>query len=301
MSSSNNPLCSTGCGEIGTLHCAGCLVAFYCGKVCQAKVWQQHKGPCKEAAKARKAVDEMEAKQTLEAAASTSSPSATLCATGCGEIATLRCPRCLGAFYCTIVCQRKAWPEHKGPCKAAAMLLDGKPIDQFDKDFEGYKRAAEAGNASAQYNLGLSYYKGTGIAVDKREAVKWFKLAAEAGYADAQFVLAYCYKQGDGVDADLSEAFKWYKRAAETGSINAQTVLGWCYQFGDGVAINMKEAVKWFTQAAKAGNATAQHNLGNCYLDGTGVAVDKREAVKWLTLSAKGGFKKAQDILDELI
>lgn len=48
---------------------------------------------------------------------------------------------------------------------------------------------AEAGNASAQYNLGLSYRNGTGIAADKVEAFKWFTLAANAGYADGQAML----------------------------------------------------------------------------------------------------------------
>ena len=67
MSSTSEPLCFAGCGKIGTLRCAHCLVAFYCGKACQAKVWQQHKdeGPCKEVVKARAAVEEMEAKQII--------------------------------------------------------------------------------------------------------------------------------------------------------------------------------------------------------------------------------------------
>ena len=116
MSFDSKPLCFSGCGEIGTLRCAGCLWAFYCGKVCQANSWQQHKGPCKEAVKARKAADEMEAKVKLEPSTATSS---VLCAKGCGEIATLRCPRCLGAWYCSKECGKIAWPEHKWPCKDA--------------------------------------------------------------------------------------------------------------------------------------------------------------------------------------
>jgi MYND finger len=96
MSSDSKPLCFAGCGEIGTLHCKGCLSAFYCGKVCQAIAWPNHKGPCKEAVKARKAVEEMEAKEKIEATAAAAT-SSVLCAKGCGKIATVRCPRCLGA------------------------------------------------------------------------------------------------------------------------------------------------------------------------------------------------------------
>ena len=139
MSSDSKPLYFAGCGEIGTLRCAGCLVAFYCGKVCQSNSWQQHKGPCKEVVKARAAVEEMEAKQKIEAAATaTSSSSVTFCAKGCGEIATLRCPR----FYSS---GKIAWPDHKGPCKEVAEVISGRSIEQYDKDFESYKQGRQGG------------------------------------------------------------------------------------------------------------------------------------------------------------
>ena len=77
-----------------------------------------------------------------------------MCA-GCGEPATLRCVRCLGAFYCGKECQKKMWREHKVLCKVAEKVRNGRPIDEFDKEFEEFKRLAEMGNAGAQFNLGL--------------------------------------------------------------------------------------------------------------------------------------------------
>ena len=88
--------------------------------------------------KARKAVEEMEAKEKIEAATAAATPPVRLCDTGCGEIATVRCPRC------NKECFNIAWPDHKGPCKVAAVTLNGKPVDEFDKDFEEYKRLAKA-------------------------------------------------------------------------------------------------------------------------------------------------------------
>ena len=38
-------------------------------------------------------------------------------------------------------------------------------------------------------NLGFCYENGSGVAVDKAEAVKWYKRAAEAGDANAQIAL----------------------------------------------------------------------------------------------------------------
>ena len=37
----------------------------------------------------------------------------------------------------------------------------------------------------AQYNLGVCYYNGDGVAQSYAEAVKWFRKAAEQGYAEA--------------------------------------------------------------------------------------------------------------------
>ncbi len=46
-------------------------------------------------------------------------------------------------------------------------------------------RSSQAGDADAQYNLGVCYDNGDGVAVDKVEAFKWNKLAAEAGHVQA--------------------------------------------------------------------------------------------------------------------
>ena len=45
----------------------------------------------------------------------------------------------------------------------------------------------------AQYNLGVCYAKGQGVAKDEVEAVKWYRKAAEQNYAEAQYDLGYCY------------------------------------------------------------------------------------------------------------
>ena len=49
--------------------------------------------------------------------------------------------------------------------------------------------------------------------------------AAEAGEATAQHKLAICYEKGSGVAIDLAEAFEWFKRAAEAGVTVPRTKL----------------------------------------------------------------------------
>ena len=195
------------------------------------------------------------------------------CAAGCGkqrgkpdeEPFFLRCDRCLGAFYCSRECQLNAWPEHKGPCKEAKGEMDsiGKTsIADIDKQIAEYKKDAEVGNAEAQFNLGVCYLTGAGVAIDMRETIKWYARAAEAGNMMAQYNLGCFYRDGKGVEVDLHKAFKWFKRAAEAGHASSQDSLGYCYANGAGVAVDKCEAFKWCKRAAKAGETIAQFNLG---------------------------------------
>ena len=64
-----------------------------------------------------------------------STPTLDYTCASCGEPATLRCVRCLGAFYCGKECQQKMWREHKVLCKAAGEVLAGKSMDQMDNFF----------------------------------------------------------------------------------------------------------------------------------------------------------------------
>ena len=59
----------------------------------------------------------------------------------------------------------------------------------------------------------------------KAEAVKWYRKAAEQGYADAQYELGICYRDGYGVAQDKIEGVKWLKKAAKNGVKKAQDAL----------------------------------------------------------------------------
>ena len=70
---------------------------------------------------------------------------------------------------------------------------------------EGCRKAAERGDATAQYNLGRSYYIGDGVNKSITEAVKWCEKAAEQGNAGAQYFLGACYVLGEG---DVTRLFQ---------------------------------------------------------------------------------------------
>lgn len=65
----------------------------------------------------------------------------------------------------------------------------------------------------------------TGVEKDMDEAVKWIRKAAEQGDAQAQYNLGVCYISGDGVVPNKQEAMKWLRKAAKQGHPQAKEIL----------------------------------------------------------------------------
>jgi TPR repeat protein len=80
-----------------------------------------------------------------------------------------------------------------------------------------YRKAAEQGNAIAQYNLGDMYRVGEGVPPDSTAAAGWYRKAAEQGYALAQNNLGVMYDNGEGVGQDDVSAYMWFNLAAANG------------------------------------------------------------------------------------
>jgi TPR repeat protein len=66
---------------------------------------------------------------------------------------------------------------------------------------------------------------GVGLVADEREAVSWYRKAADLGQADAQYNLGSCYDAGVGVETDKVEAKSWYQKAANQGHKGALVSL----------------------------------------------------------------------------
>jgi len=52
---------------------------------------------------------------------------------------------------------------------------------------------------------------------DYAEAMRWYRIAADQGSAEAQFEIGVLYDTGQGVAQDAAEAMRWYQRAADQG------------------------------------------------------------------------------------
>ena len=84
---------------------------------------------------------------------------------------------------------RDGSPEDKKRFAYFCMLGDGGTGQNNISAFEMMRRAAEAGDAEAQYMVGMMYESGLGKTVNKPQAEKWLMLAAESGFPQAQRTL----------------------------------------------------------------------------------------------------------------
>lgn len=150
---------------------------------------------------------------------------------------------------------------------------------------------AEAGDAEAQYNLGLLYLNGTEPPSDPEQATSRFRAAAQSLLStNTNAVRAVI----DRVTVDHTKAFHWMQRAADQNHIWAQTALAEMYRKGRGTATNMDEAVRWYEAAAKGGNEWADYELALMYKEGKEVPKNREKALYWYQKSAAAGIVWAE-------
>ncbi|AQK92337.1 F-box protein [Zea mays] len=94
------------------------------------------------------------------------------------------------------------------------------------------------------------------------EAIRWFYPSASAGNARAQYNLGLCLQNGKGVKQNQKEAAKWYLRAAEGGNVRAMYNISLCYSYGEGLGQDPVRAKRWLQLAADCGHKKALYECG---------------------------------------
>ena len=110
-------------------------------------------------------------------------------------------------------------------------------------------------NGKSEYEQGLAYAFGDGVAQNDRTAFNLFYESAEKGYALAQYKVGVAFAYGEGVRQDQKKAAEWYRKSAEQGYTIAQRNLALMYLDGKGVEQNKIQALAWYQVVANAGNA----------------------------------------------
>ncbi|HWY64086.1 MAG TPA: hypothetical protein VNX61_02650 [Rhizomicrobium sp.] len=154
---------------------------------------------------------------------------------------------------------------------------------------------ADAGNPMALTILGLRALDGTGSTpVNLPDAVKFLNRAADKGQAVAQYRLGTLYERGQGVAADTIKAMHWYELSADQGNRKAMHNLAVAYASGPAAQRNMTLAAHWFAKAAALGLADSQFNLAVLYERGEGVSQSLTDAYKWYAIAALSGDAEAK-------
>lgn len=153
------------------------------------------------------------------------------------------------------------------------------------------RKAAELGNAEAQYNYGICFQQGIGEAKNDATAHEWFLKSAVQGHKDSQYKVAYSYSTGRGVPQDYRKAFQWSLKCAEQGDTDCIFNVVSCYMRGAGTTRNIDSLLIWAARLAKmpnpenlrlSGNITnARENLAIIYRDGQVLPKDLIKSYAW--------------------
>ena len=184
----------------------------------------------------------------------------------------------------------------------------------LSSSFAHYLKAARAGSAPAQHQVGKMFLNGEGVARDREWGLSWLRKSAAQGHVGARLALGALYAEGEGTPEDRKEAVSWLHDAARQGNAEAQDILkklekevaedslpeeemlarAYACLEGKGVPQDKTEAARWFRKAAGQGHGEAQYRLAMLLLSGDGVRRDTAEATRLFRKAAEQGHAKAQ-------
>ena len=155
------------------------------------------------------------------------------------------------------------------------------------------ENAANAGNARARITMGEMYLEGVGVAKDPEMAVRWLQRAQEAEPSEASFLLARIQEGANNHEA----ALEGFRKSAMNQYLPAMMYLGNKLLTGQGVKADLEEARKWFTKAVENGAPQAKVNLG--VIAETEAVIEKSKGESADQAKVTEGLKKALALYNE--
>ncbi len=180
---------------------------------------------------------------------------------------------------------------------------------------------AEQGDANGQYETGIMFLKGQGVAADRVMGLNWLEKSASQGHEKAkrkltrekknsnkfnglvkkaengnavsQYEVAMMLNSGRGVNLDQEQALNWFSVAADQGHKKSVVQKAIILFKGEGVKRDPKYAVNLFLSVSDT-EVVAQYYLGDAYANGDGVSRDLDAAWSWYRQAADGGFGRAE-------
>lgn len=169
--------------------------------------------------------------------------------------------------------------------------------ERYQDALPDLRKAADLGDAEAQYRCALMYLQGMGVERNGKEGIDWLIKAAKQGHEQARAASGKMFAK-NGLAAynaeDYQKAIPLLEKAAMLGNAEAQNLLGLCYGAGKGTEKDCTKALHWYLKAAEQGRPTAQYNCGIYYEKGYGTEKDEDKALEWYQKAADQGYEKAK-------
>ena len=158
----------------------------------------------------------------------------------------------------------------------AELIVSGQLDGNLRNAHEVLKRAAQSGDSSAAYALGVLAHRDTPN--DSSRALRWWHIAAQAGHAEAQYnlglLLAGDHEQATQADAAFEAAASKHHALA-------------CFALGTRVALRDESAAQpWLQCAAEQGYGPAQFNLATLLARAASNDEDLAAARRWYAAAA---------------
>lgn len=155
-------------------------------------------------------------------------------------------------------------------------------------------RAAENGDADAQWQLAQLYFAGHIDHAEKRNPGHgWRERAAENGSAPAQVSLGEAFRAGK----DPARALRWFTRAAALKNARAAYLAGLMHRQGEGTPWNDAEAARFFGLAVELGSNDAEAPFGILLVEGLGIAADPARGFALLSRAERRNNLEARRFL----
>jgi TPR repeat protein len=150
-------------------------------------------------------------------------------------------------------------------------------------------------HVNAQYSIAQLYRsggRGRGVTQNNEIAVEWYSKAANNGHSTVEYDMGICYQDGIGVAPDAHQALEWFRMASNNNCAISENKMGVIYQFGGyGLEIDYKKALLYYNEVLNHGKekGNADSNLRRMYSKGTDVDQDYTKAVEYFKKASEKG------------
>jgi TPR repeat protein len=125
-----------------------------------------------------------------------------------------------------------------------------------------YQLAAAQGSETSMNNIGCIHeVGGFGVPQNLELALHWFRKAADADDQEASYDVGNCYYRGVGVTKDLFAARTWYQTASSRGDVEGKFKYGLMMVRGEGGSAEFGAGINLIEAAASEGCTQAAETL----------------------------------------